>query len=199
MKPFPIIMTAAFLMAPATVFAQDGEENRLNGPHIGIEAVRDSNEANQPTSTREATRRGYGGRAHIGYDAVLGNVILAGAEIGVGIGGKTVDQASLAAGGRYKIDPGLSYDATARLGISPTNGIAIYGRAGYRWLKTEQSVSGQATGNFARDVTEKGFTYGGGIEFAATDNFSLRAEYNRTKYSDDLRQSKISLGASLRF
>lgn len=198
MKTSPLAIAAALLFTPAAVFAQD-DENRLNGPHIGIEAVRDSNEASQPASTREASRKGYGGRAHVGYDAVLGNVILAGVEIGAGIGGKTVDQASLVTPGRYKVDPGLSYDATARLGISPVNGLALYGRAGYRWLKTEQSLTGQTTGNFTRKETEKGFTYGGGIEYAATDNFSLRAEFNRTKYSDDLRQNKISVGASIRF
>lgn len=198
MKTSPLAIAAALLFSPAAVVAQD-DENRLNGPHIGIEAVRDSNEASQPISTREASRKGYGGRAHVGYDAVLGNVILAGVEIGAGIGGKTVDQASLVTPGRYKVDPGLSYDATARLGISPVNGLALYGRAGYRWLKTEQSVTGQTTGNFTRKETEKGFTYGGGIEYAATENFSLRAEFNRTKYSDDLRQNKISVGASIRF
>lgn len=199
MKNVPLIMIAALLITPAVAQAQDGDENRLQGAHIGIEVVRDSNEASQPASTREASRKGYGGRAHIGYDAVLGNIILAGVEIGAGIGGKTINQASLISLGRYKVDPGLSYDATARLGISPVNGLALYGRAGYRWLKTEQSVTGQTTGNFARKETEKGFTYGGGIEFAATETISFRAEYNRTKFSNDLRQSKISLGASIRF
>jgi outer membrane immunogenic protein len=199
MKKIPLSFIATMLVVAGAAHAEDSEDNRLQGPHIGIEAVRDANEASQPNSTREVSRKGYGGRVNAGYDVVLGNIILAGAEVGVGIGGKTVDQASLINPGRYKVDPGLSYDATARLGISPVNGLALYGRAGYRWMRTEQAVSGQATSNFARKVTEKGFTYGGGIEFAATENFSLRAEYHRTKYSDDLRQSKISLGASIRF
>lgn len=199
MKNIPLAMIAASMLAPVAAYAQDGDENRLQGIHIGIEAVRDSNEASQPASPREASRKGYGGRAHVGYDAVLGNVILAGVEIGAGIGGRTIDQASLVTPGRYKVNPGLSYDATARLGISPVNGMALYGRAGYRWLKTEQSVTGQTVGNFSRKETEKGLTYGGGIEYAATDNVSLRAEFNRTKYSDDLRQNKISVGASIRF
>lgn len=199
MKTSPLAIVAALLFFPTSAFAQDGDDNRLQGLHIGIEAVRDANEVSQPSSTREASRKGYGGRAHIGYDAVLGNVILAGIEIGGGLGGKNVDQASLVTPGRYTVNPGLSYDASARLGISPVNGLAIYGRAGYRWLKTEQSITGQTTGNFTRKETEKGLTYGGGIEYAATENFSLRAEFNRTKYSNDLRQNKISLGASIRF
>lgn len=198
MKTVLITIVAAFLLVPQSVFAQESE-NRLQGPHIGIEVTRDANEASQPTSTRDADRKGFGGRVHLGYDAVFGNVILAGVEIGAGIGGKTIDQASLVNPGRFKIDPGFSYDATARVGVSPVDGLAIYGRGGYRWLKTEQSVTGQTAGNFSREETEKGFTYGGGIEYAATDAFSLRAEFNRTKYSDDLRQNKVSVGASLRF
>lgn len=189
---------AALLIVPGAAFAQEGDRNALAGPHIGIDAVRDSLESNQPASTRDARRNGFGGRIHAGYDAVLGNVVLLGAEIGVGTGGRTVDQASLA-GGRYRVDPGLAYDATARLGISPAADFALYGRAGYRWLRTEQSITGQTTGNFNRKVSEKGFTYGGGAEVALSDSLSIRAEYNRTKLSPELRQSKISLGASFRF
>lgn len=191
-------MMAAVLFAPVAAQAQDTERSRLAGAHIGVDVTRDSLEASQPTSTRDTDRKGFGGRVNVGYDAVIGNIALIGAEIGIGKGGRTVDQASLA-GGRYKVDPGLNYDATARLGIAPGGGFALYGRAGYRWLRTEQSVTGQALGNFSRKVTEKGFTYGGGAEFAVSKNFSLRAEFNRTKFSKDLRQNKISLGAAIRF
>lgn len=191
-------VVAALLFSPVAVQAQDTERNPLAGAHIGVDVVRDSLEANQPTSTRDADRRGFGGRINAGYDIVLGNIALIGAEIGVGTGGRTVDQASLS-GGRYRVDPGLTYDATARLGIAPGGGFALYGRAGYRWLKTGQSVTGQTLGNFSRKVTEKGFTYGGGAEYAVSSAVSLRAEFNRTNFSRDLSQNKISLGAAFRF
>jgi outer membrane immunogenic protein len=191
-------MIAAALLVPVAAQAQEGERSPLAGAHIGVDIVRDSLEANQPTSTRDKDRRGFGGRVNVGYDAVIGKIALIGAEIGIGKGGRTVDQASLA-GGRYKVDPGLTYDATARLGIAPGGGFALYGRTGYRWLKTEQSVTSQTLGNFSRKLTEKGFTYGGGAEYAVSPNFSLRAEFNHTKFSKDLRQNKISLGAAVRF
>jgi outer membrane immunogenic protein len=191
-------MIAAALLAPVAAQAQDGERSPLAGAHIGVDVVRDSLEANQPTSTRDTDRRGFGGRVNVGYDAVIGNIAMIGAEIGIGKGGRTADQASLA-GGRYKVDPGLTYDATARLGIAPGGGFALYGRAGYRWLRTEQSVTGQTLGNFSRKLTEKGFTYGGGAEYAVSPNFSLRAEFNHTNFSKDLRQNKISMGAAFRF
>lgn len=199
MKKLLAALSPILLLAPAAAHAQDGDKAALAGFHLGIDGFRDSLEAKQPTSTRDASRNGFGGRLNAGYDAVLGDIVLVGAEIGVGIGGKTVDQPSLVAGGRFKVDPGLSYDATARLGIAPGGRFALYGRAGYRWLKTEQSVTGQATGNFNRKETERGFTYGGGVEFAATESLSLRAEFNRTKFSDNLRQNRISLGAAIRF
>ncbi len=198
MKIIFVGMVAAALLAPVAAHAQEAERSSIAGPHIGVEVVRDSLEANQPTSTRDADRKGFGGRINVGYDAVVGNIVLVGAEIGIGTGGRTVDQASLA-GGRYRVNPSLTYDATARLGIAPGGGFALYGRAGYRWLRTDQSVTGQALGNFSRKVTEKGFTYGGGLEYAVSPNLSLRAEYNRTKYSRDLRQNKISIGAAIRF
>jgi outer membrane immunogenic protein len=191
-------LITALLVAPIAAQAQDADRSPLAGAHVGVDVVRDSLEANQPTSSRDANRKGFGGRVNVGYDAVIGNIALIGAEIGIGTGGRTVDQASLA-GGRYKVDPNLTYDATARLGIAPGGGFALYGRAGYRWLKTEQSVTGQTLGNFSRKVTEKGFTYGGGAEYAVSPNFSLRAEFNHTKFSRDLRQNKISLGAAFRF
>lgn len=199
MKYFKFGLATALFVSPIAAFAGSGDENMLQGPHIGIDVVRDSNEARQPTSTTDASRNGFGGRAHVGYDAVLGDIILVGAEIGVGLGGKTVDQASIVQPGRYKINPGLTYDATARLGFSPVNGLAIYGRGGYRWLRVKESITGQTTGNFSRKQTEKGLTYGGGIELAVSENFSLRGEFNRTKFNKNFRQNKVSLGASIRF
>lgn len=199
MNSIKIGLVALLSVSPIQAFAASGDENMLQGPHIGVDVVRDANEAGQPTSTSNASRSGFGGRVHVGYDAVIGDIILVGAEIGVGLGGKTIDQASLVQPGRYEIDPGLTYDATARLGFSPVNGLAVYGRGGYRWLRVKESVTDQIADNFSRKETEKGFTYGGGIEWALSENFSLRGEFNRTKFNKNLRQNKVSLGASIRF
>lgn len=199
MKNYHFGLCAMLLALPATAFADNGDEHLLQGPKIGVDIVRDSNEASQPTSAADESRNGFGGRANVGYDLVVGDMVLVGAEVGIGLGGKTVEQNALGANGRYRVNPGLTYDATARLGIAPTKGVALYGRAGYRWLKIEESVEGQATGNFSEKRTEKGFTYGGGIELAVSENFSVRGEFNRTKFNDDLRQNKFSLGASFRF
>ncbi|NJS13312.1 MAG: porin family protein [Sphingopyxis sp.] len=198
MRMFTRALALAVAIAPGAAFAQSGEGSPLSGPHIGIDGVYDSLEANLPTSTAENTRRGFGGRVHAGYDIVLGDVALFGVEAGVGTGGRTVVQPSLA-GGSFSVNPGLTYDVTARAGLALGGRVALYGRGGYRWLRTEQSISGQAANNSQRTATERGFTYGGGIEFALTDNIALRGEYNQTRFSSDLRQSKVSVGATIRF
>jgi outer membrane immunogenic protein len=193
---------AAFLTLPTVAQAQDADRSPFAGPHLTVEAVRDSNEAEQPGSLKSAKgkdRSGIAVRGAAGYDVALGGVGVIGVEAGIGTGGKTINQRSLAAVGRYRVNPGFTYDITARAGFAPTSNILIYGRGGYRWLETEQSITGQVTGNRNFKRTEKGVTYGAGLEFAVSENLSLRGEFNRTKYSKDLRQNKISLGASIRF
>jgi outer membrane immunogenic protein len=146
-----------------------------------------------------ANRNGFGLRGFAGYDMAIGNVAIIGGEIGIGKGGRTSDQASLIAGGRYRVDPGITYDATARIGFMPVENLMVYGRGGYRWLETKRVISGQATGNGTTKVTEKGFTYGGGLEYAVTPNIGLRAEFNRTNYDRNFKQNKVSVGANFRF
>ena len=193
---------AAFLALPVAAQAEEAGDSPFAGPHLTIEGARDSNEAEQPGSPKSAKgkdRSGIAVRGAAGYDVALGGVGIVGVEAGIGTGGKTINQRSLAAVGQSRVNPGLTYDITGRVGFAPTSNVLIYGRGGYRWLRTEQSIVGQVTGNRSFKRTEKGFTYGGGLEFAVSENLSLRGEFNRTKYSKDLRQNKISLGASIRF
>jgi outer membrane immunogenic protein len=193
---------AAFLTLPSTAHAQSADRSPFAGPHITVETVRDSNEAEPPGSLKSAKgidRSGIAVHGAAGYDVALGGVGVIGVEAGIGTGGKTINQRSLAAVGQYRLNPGLTYDITARAGFAPTPNVLFYGRGGYRWLRTEQSITGQVTGNRSFKRIEKGITYGGGLEFAVSENLSLRGEFNRTKFSKDLRQNKISLGASIRF
>ena len=192
-------MAALAFLAPAIADAGESERNPLSGPKVGVEVTRDANQIRQAGGTLDANRNGFGVRGFAGYDMAIGNVAVIGGEIGIGKSGRTSDQASLLAGGRYRVDPGLTYDATARIGFIPAEGFMVYGRGGYRWLKTKQVISGQATGNGTTKVTEKGFTYGGGLEYAVTPNIGLRAEFNRTNYDRNFKQNKISMGATFRF
>lgn len=199
MKAVILSTTAALLALPMMAQAQGSERNPLSGAKVGIEATRDSNKIRQLGSAFDAKRNGFGGRVFAGYDAAIANVAIIGAEIGIGKGGRTTDQSSLVGVGRYRVDPGLTYDATARLGFIPTTGLLVYGRGGYRWLETKRTIVGQTAGNGETKVTEKGFTYGAGLEYAVTPQIAIRAEYNRTNFDPNVRQNKMSVGASFRF
>jgi outer membrane immunogenic protein len=199
MKNIVTGMAALALLAPVIAQAGEGDRNPLSGAKVGVEVTRDANQIRQAGGTLDANRNGFGLRGFAGYDMAIGNVAIIGGEIGIGKGGRTSDQASLIAGGRYRVDPGITYDATARIGFMPVENLMVYGRGGYRWLETKRVISGQATGNGTTKVTEKGFTYGGGLEYAVTPNIGLRAEFNRTNYDRNFKQNKVSVGANFRF
>lgn len=199
MKTSILIAATALLALPAVAQAQGGETNPFAGPKVGIEVTRDSNQVRQPGATIDANRNGFGVRGFAGYDAAIGKSVIIGAEVGIGRGGRTTDQASLVAPGRYRVDPGLTYDITARAGIAPTDGVLIYARTGYRWLQTKRVITGQATGNGETKMTDGGLTYGGGLEVAVTPSVGLRAEFNRTNFDRTFKQNKVSVGALVRF
>jgi outer membrane immunogenic protein len=198
MRMFLPLVAIALSTMPALAAAQEGDRNSLAGPKVGVEIIRDVNETRQALGALTASRKGFGVRAFAGYDAVIGGIGLVGGEIGIGKGGRTTDQTSLL-GGRFRVDPGLTYDATVRLGIIPTSGLVIYGRGGYRWLQVKRSLVSQTVGNGDVKSTEKGFTYGGGIEYAISPNLAFRVEGNRTEYDKDFIQNRVSVGASYRF
>lgn len=142
---------------------------------------------------------GAGYRAYLGYDFALGDRLVLGTEAGLGGGGKTLVARGPA--GEYSLEPGLSYDASARLGFMPTNNVLLYGRAGYQWLKTDEKVSLVSAGQKAlrRKETEGGVMYGFGGEFAATENLLLRAEYDQTNFGHGRKAAQIQLGGAFRF
>jgi outer membrane immunogenic protein len=201
MTSFYGLCAAALLSLPTVALAQDADRSPFAGAHIGIDVSKDFNRAKQagaPAAANGAKRSGIAVRGSLGYDAAIGNIAVIGVEAGIGTGGRTISQRSLA-GGTYRVNPGLTYDLTARAGFTPTSNILVYGRGGYRWLRTEQNIVGQATGNRSFKLTEKGFTYGGGLEVAVTPNFALNAAFDRTEYSKALKQNKVSVGAKIRF
>ncbi|QTD57469.1 outer membrane protein [Parasphingorhabdus cellanae] len=190
-----------------------------------------SKKKTKKTKTKFPHEQGMGGRIFAGYDVVLGDSFLIGVEAGIGTssGAMTLDangkkkkapkktkkktktaaskkkkgkkELALAAG-EYRLDPGLTYDATARIGFLPSPNFLVYGRGGYRWLQTKQSVGSMKDNKpvtTTTKVTEKGFTYGGGAEFAVSENFRLRAEFNRTNFSKNFKQNKFSVGATVSF
>lgn len=200
-KPMILMTTAslAFLGGAAQAEAQEAEA-MFSGPKIGLEVSRSRetlrNDPGGIGATGKAGRNGISYRAFAGYDAQFGSVVI-GAEAGIGHGGRTVTQTGST--GRFAVNPGLTFDASARAGVAVIPEVLLYGRGGYRWLQTETTRIPSTGATLVADRTERGFAWGGGAEMAMSRNFALRAEYNRANLSRDLRDSRISLAATLRF
>lgn len=140
-----------------------------------------------------------GFRAHVGYDAQIGGVLVVGAEGGIGRGEPTVSAAS--ALGDYTLKTGWSWDASGRAGLLAAPSALVYGRAGYSWLRVHEKTDFRAAASKDLDSwgTEKGFLFGGGIEMAVSHRMFVRAEYDRVDYGHGLTTSKALIGFSAGF
>jgi outer membrane immunogenic protein len=90
---------------------------------------------------------------------------------------------------------------TGRLGFTVADRLLIYGKAGWGWVRARASFSDSA-GNFTlvsgleRKDTLDGGVWGGGLEYALSDWFSLKVEYLRYDLSDTLTHTARSAGGS---
>ncbi|MEG3177270.1 porin family protein [Sphingomonas sp. RB3P16] len=140
-----------------------------------------------------------GYRLHIGYDAQIGNVLVVGAEAGVGRGGATLTAARDL--GKYSLKPGWSWDVSGRAGVLAAPSVLLYGRAGYSWLRVKEQTDFSAVAGSDLDIrsTRKGFLFGGGIEAKVTHRSFVRAEYNRSNYRNGLKSSKVLIALASKF
>lgn len=88
-----------------------------------------------------------------------------------------------------------SWDVGARLGFLVTDRALVYGLAGYSWGKIKTSAYNNAwngTNNYSntaafnvgavKSETRGGLMLGAGVEYALTNNLSLKAEYRHVDY-----------------
>lgn len=192
-----ILILAGAAGAPA-----HAADNAVDGFKVGGSLDYRRNEAKYPVTALggvvDKQEGGPGFRIHAGYDIAVGDHVLIGAEGGLGGGGKTLEQRT--AGGDYRLKPGLSYDASVRLGLLASSHLLIYGRAGYHWLKTEEGVK-PTVGPALRDrkKTEGGVMYGFGAEYAVTESMLIRAEFDQTNFGHGLKAAQVQLGGAVRF
>lgn len=194
-------LTSAVMIAlmPAIAHAEDPNE-RWTGLKAGIEASRDrlsiaGDSGNIGAGPRSA-RNGVGYRGFVGYDVQIGGVVIGG-EAGIAGGDRTAIQNGTR--GQYLVNPGLSYDLSARAGVVVAPGVLVYGRAGHRWLQTDRTTIAANGTRSLREQTDGGITYGGGAEFQIGPHFLLRAEYMRTPYDRQLKSNRFAIGAGFRF
>lgn len=194
------IAASAFILFVVPHIARAQDAPSFAGAKIGVEASRERISVRRDPgaigATNTTAKNAIGYRGFVGYDVAVGPVVL-GAEAGIGGGSKSVRQAGTR--GQYLVDPGLTYDLTARAGVIVTPGVLLYGRAGYRWLQTDRTTTPTTGPRLVREQTDGGITYGGGAEVMVDRHFSLRAEYDRTVYDRTLRANKIAVGGVFKF
>lgn len=202
MKTIATAAAIALAIVPAIAHAQDEDAPSFTGARIGLEASSERisirRDLGNIGTTQRDTRSSIGYRGYLGYDVDLGGVVIGG-EAGIAGGGKTVRQNGTR--GQYLVDPGLSYDVSARAGVVVTPGVMLYARGGYRWLQTDRTTIGTGA-NPARvtvEQTDGGLTYGAGVEAIVSKHIVVRAEYDRTPYDRALRANKIAIGAAFKF
>ncbi|WP_079212707.1 outer membrane protein [Brucella pituitosa] len=134
---------------------------------------------------------GFLGGLYTGYNFNAGDNFILGAE-------GNIDYSKLKKSRSYELNNGLESSMKSQLGWNS----ALRARAGYAIDHAMPYIAGGlALGNiktsyegpnseFSSSTTKAGWTIGGGIDFAATYNLILRAEYRYT----DLGKSNIDLG-----
>ncbi|BDW80851.1 hypothetical protein MACH24_02890 [Erythrobacter sp. Dej080120_24] len=144
------------------------------------------------------SRDGFAYAGYVGYDHQLDRFVI-GVEAGFAPGGKTL-RADIP-GGSIELDSKWSADLSVRGGVTVTERLLAYGRVGY--ALNRYRIRGFATGTTAPVAsdgeTADGVIFGGGLEYALSDNASVRAEYRRKELDGSLSSNQVLGGVTLRF
>ncbi|WP_172448579.1 outer membrane protein [Caulobacter mirabilis] len=194
-----LVMAAGFC-APAAALAQDSAE--FAGFKVGVSADyrwlkgdADTPDLKDRLKDRES---GFGFRGHVGYDIPIGERLVLGAEGGLSKGGESLSLGNKL--GRRTLDPELSWDVSARLGMAVSSDFMIYGRAGYAWQRVKDRTEINSPAKTIEDTrTEGGLLYGAGVETRLNSNLLVRLEYDRAEFGDNLSSQKLQVGVSLGF
>lgn len=136
-------------------------------------------------------------RGSAGYDVALGDSAIVGAEIGIGSGGRDIQ--TIRGNDLFTVDPRLTVDAAARFGVKPSDGLLVYGKAGWAMQRVTASFAQTGGATVTGRDTEHGFLWGGGAQVALSRNVSLKAEYDRVKFNDYYKRSRLMGGLSFNF
>ncbi len=170
---------------------------------------------------------GVTGRAYMGYNFQQESLVFS-PEIGLGfLGIKDSQQYPPYIGVRLPSDSAASMKAgffasvTGRIGIA-WDRFLLYGRGGWIGARMKASfIDNDPTGTIlvsgtSRKKFKSGYTVGGGLEWALTDQMALRLEYmyadlgkithtavdsfaNRYKFRHDMKMHRVMVGVTARF
>lgn len=163
MRKFAIIAAAAAAAAATPALAAN------SGPYIGAGVTHDNLSGGGDLEGTGIS--GIGGTVFAGYDMPLSENTFVGVEA-------NFDLASAKVGDSVdSFEADNKFGVTARLGVNLSEGVALYGRAGYQRGRAS-TTSDSVKVSESRD----GLLLGGGIEAAVSDSIAVRAQYSRTHF-----------------
>lgn len=189
---------AADLWQPQPSFKDEGvyeQRSRWQGFYLGLNggyAWGDTQDApfligdTNVGSFGSLSPEGAFGGGQIGYNAVFGRMLVG---VEADIQGADINDSTAGPDGFASTDINLFGTVRGRLGLVSDRTL-IYATAGYAWADVDTSISG-AFGTISGSDTLDGYTVGGGIEYALSDNWSTKLEYQYV----DLEDTRFGLGA----
>nr|WP_247642942.1 outer membrane protein [Brucella sp. 63/311] len=142
----------------------------------------------------DVTASGFVGGVQAGYNWQLANGLVLGGEAdfqGSTVKSKLVDNGDLSDIGvagnlngdeSFGLETKVQWFGTvrARLGFTPTERLMVYGTGGLAYGKVKTSLSAYDDGesfSAGNSKTKAGWTLGAGVEYAVTNNWTLKSEY----------------------
>jgi outer membrane immunogenic protein len=155
---------------------------------------------------------GFNLGAEVGYDALVGKGVVAGAYAGVEFA-TTKTCSEVFGNDKACLKLGRNFTLGARLGANVSPSTLIYVKGGYSngQLKAKYTNFDDSTLNASDHANRGGFHFGAGAEVLVGSNGYVRAEYVRTNYNDydysdsdfaagiDTHRDQVLLGFGMRF
>lgn len=179
---FTVLAAAAVAFGATPALAQ--EESNFAGPYVGGYVGYDHVTINSKDTGESGSKDGVAFGAIAGYNFDMGNMVL-GLEGEIGDASTSDTETNLlVTGDQGKISANLDLFIGARLGVKVSPKALVYVKGGY--ANTKVNVAYDDNDGFAFDESDdlSGFRIGGGVEIAATDRVSFRAEYRYSDYSE---------------
>ncbi len=173
------IAPVAPVMTVAPVFSWTGIYAGVNGGYgFSANGSKVKSSVHAARSFRSEHKGGFVGGGQLGYNYQIGSVVV-GLETDINY----ADLRQRASIGRYDARTRVNWFGTVRprIGFLPTERLMVYGTGGLAYGDVS-TKAGRGAVNFVQTGKDSkvrvGWTLGGGVEYALTDNVSLKGEYD---------------------
>jgi len=123
------------------------------------------------------------GELNVGYDHEFGGNWVAGVQLGGRYSGITSE---INFGpGKLNLDADYGFDVLARVGMKLNESTLAYVLGGYSWQHFDLVASGGGSSQSLIDWNAGGFSVGGGLEAAVTNNMTVNLEYRYAQYQSE--------------